>query len=127
MTYIRKTKKTIEQITLDLEVAVKKYNFGVLHIHDLKQTMNKKGVEFTNECRIFEICNPLKAKFVLDQDMSLSMALPCKISVYEDKDTFYIGTILPTSLFETLSNDKNLQVVAQEIEEISKAIIDEVK
>ncbi len=31
-----------------------KHKFGVLHVHDLKKTMAKKGVEFERECRIFE-------------------------------------------------------------------------
>jgi len=127
MQYIVKTDKTIDQVVSDLEVAVPKYGFGILHIHDLKQTMNNKGIEFSNDCKIVEICNPQKAKFVLSQDMNLSMALPCRISVYGDNETIKIGTILPSFLLGTLSGDKNLQAVAREIDEISKNIIDEVK
>lgn len=127
MQYIVKTDKTINQVVSDLETVVKKYGFGILHVHNLKQTMNNKGVAFDNECRILEICNPQKAKYILTQDMNLNMVLPCKISVYEDKGQNKIGTILPTSLLGTLSDSKQLLEVAQEVEAISKAIIDDVK
>jgi uncharacterized protein (DUF302 family) len=46
--------------------------------------MAGKGVELARECLIFEVCQPRQAKKVLDQDMSLSTALPCRISLYEE-------------------------------------------
>ncbi|MDQ7005367.1 MAG: DUF302 domain-containing protein [Ghiorsea sp.] len=61
MKYIVNSTKNIHQAAQDLEAAVSNHNFGVLHIHDLKATMNKKGVPFEPECRIFEVCNPKKA------------------------------------------------------------------
>ena len=127
MKYIVETKKTITQTVNDLENIITKHGFGVLHIHNLKQTMKNKGIDFENECLILEICNPAKAKFVLATDMSLNMALPCRISVYEDDGKIKIGTILPTALLGALSDDKSLKEVAKEVEEISKAIIDEAK
>lgn len=127
MQYIVTTDKTIDQAVADLEIVIPKYGFGILHIHDLKQTMKNKGIEFPNECKILEICNPYKAELVLKQDMNLNMALPCRISVYEDKGTIKIGTILPTFLLGILSDNINLQVVAKEVEEISKNIINEAK
>ena len=46
--------------------------------------MAKKGVEFAHECLIFEVCQPQQAKKVLDENMSVSTALPCRISIYEE-------------------------------------------
>jgi len=40
--------------------------------------MAKKGVKFASECLIFEVCQPQQAKKVLDQNMSVSTALPCR-------------------------------------------------
>jgi uncharacterized protein (DUF302 family) len=40
--------------------------------------MAKKGVEFAHECLIFEVCQPQQAKKVLEQNMSVSTALPCR-------------------------------------------------
>ena len=58
MKYIVETQKSIEHVSEDLIQAVSEYQFGVLHIHNIKETLNNKGVEYNHECRVFEICNP---------------------------------------------------------------------
>ena len=72
MKYIVETKKTIEQASNDLIQAVSEHKFGVLHIHNLKETLNNKGVKYDKECRVFEVCNPNKAKEIMDSDMCLN-------------------------------------------------------
>ena len=98
MKYIVETQKTIEQAATDLAQAVADNKFGVLHIYDLKETLKSKGIEFENECRIFEICNPVKAKEVMTEDMSMNMALPCRISVYQEGGKTLIGMIKPKDM-----------------------------
>ena len=116
MKYVVVTAKKIDQAANDLEAAVMRNQFGVLHIHDLKATMKNKGIDFPHECRIFEVCNPQKAKAVLANDMSLNMALPCRISVWEENGAVKIGTINPTDLLSILSDSDQLKAVAEEVE-----------
>ena len=52
------TNKTVAETADALNAAVQANQFGVMQIHNLKETMNKKGVEFAHECRIFEVCQP---------------------------------------------------------------------
>ncbi len=125
MKYIRKTDKSIDQATADLEVAVVNHNFGVLHIHDIQQTLQGKGVDLQEQCRVLEVCNPNQAKKVLDADMSMNMALPCRISVYSDKGQNYIGMILPGAMLGMLSDSDTLTEVAREVEEQSIKMIDD--
>ena len=127
MKYIVTTEKSIDETAKDLENAVISNQFGVLHIHDLKATMKKKGIEFQNECRIFEVCNPQKANAVLTQDMSLNMALPCRISIWEENETVYIGTINPSALLSILSDSEELKTIALDVEQTIKKIIDEAR
>lgn len=127
MKYIVGTNKTIDRVAKDLEEAVARNKFGVLHIHDLKKAMKNKGVDFPYECRIFEVCNPQKASSVLTKDMSLNMALPCRISVWEENDQVKIGTLNPTALLSVLSDDEELKPIAKEVEHIITKIIDEAK
>jgi len=117
MKYIVETTKSVDQAVIDLQEAVKKYKFGVLHIHNLQETMKKKGVDFPNQCHILEICNPQKAKEVLEDDMEMNMALPCRVSVYTDKGKTKIGMIKPTALLASLSQSESLKKVAEEVEE----------
>ena len=80
----RSTDKTPSEAAVALQAAVEADHFGVMQVHNLKETMVKKGVEFAHECLIFEVCQPQQAKKVLDENMSVSTALPCRISIYEE-------------------------------------------
>ena len=112
MYYIVETNKTFAQASDDLEAAVKNNGFGVLHIHDLGETLRSKGIEFAEQCRIFEVCNPKQAAKVLSADMRLNMALPCRISVYTENGKTRIGLIKPAQMLSSLSDDKQLGEVA---------------
>ena len=127
MKYIVETNKTLDAASADLEEAVKRNGFGILHTYDLKQTLKGKGIDLANGCRIYEICNPQKAQAVMENDMSLNMALPCRISVYEDDGKTKLGMIRPKAMLAMLSEDEALMRIAEEVEVISVRIIDEAK
>jgi uncharacterized protein (DUF302 family) len=107
-----------------LQTAVQANHFGVMQVHNLKETMVKKGVEFSHECLIFEVCQPQQAKKVLDADMSLSTALPCRISVYEEEGKTILATLKPTTLL-AMFNVPHLQEVAEEVEDTIVKIMKE--
>jgi uncharacterized protein (DUF302 family) len=127
MYYVVDSSKSFEQAASDLEAAVKRHEFGVLHIHDLGNTLRSKGVEFSENCKVFEVCNPKQAAKVLDSDMRLNMALPCRISVYTEKGKTMIGMIRPAPMLATLSSDPSLAKVAQEVESKTMAMIEEAR
>lgn len=127
MLYITETTKDFETAVKDLEEAVKRHKFGILHVHDLKQTLKEKGIEFPNRCRILEVCNPQKATQVLTQDMTVNLALPCRISVYEEGGKVKIGMIRPITLLELFPGKESLRGVAEEVERETIQMIDEAK
>ena len=128
MKHIVETKKTIDQAALDIQEAVKANNFGVLHTYDLKETLKTKGIDLPKECRIFEICNPKQAAAVLAEDMELNMALPCRISVWENEGgSVKIGMISPKELLGSLSSSPVLSKIAEEVEATMKTIIQTAK
>ena len=67
--------KSPGEAVASLDAVGKANNFGVMHVHNLKETMAKKGVGFDHECLIFEVCQPQQAKRVLDENISVSTAL----------------------------------------------------
>ncbi len=115
MLHVVESKKPLDQVTRDLEAAVTRHKFGILGVHDLKATMAKKGVEFARECRIFEVCNPQQAKKVLEANLEISTALPCRISVYEEGGRTKLATIKATAMLALYPNPE-LKGVAQEVE-----------
>lgn len=127
MKYIIESSKSVDQAAQDLQDAVKRNGFGVLHIYDLKQTLEEKGAPIDHECRIFDVCNPQKAQEVLNMDMSMNMALPCRISVYEQDGVTKIGLISPTAMLSLLSDAPGLSDVAKEVEDAIKQMIEEAK
>lgn len=60
--------------------------------------MAGNGVEFARECLIFAVCQPKQAKKVLKGNMSLSTALPSRISIYQDGSKTVLATLKPTTL-----------------------------
>lgn len=127
MYHIVETDKTFDQASDDLDSAVKRNGFGVLHVHDLGSTLRGKGIAFDEQCKVFEVCNPGQAAKVLATDMRLNMALPCRISVFTEKGKTMIGMIKPAEMLSGLSEDAALAKVAQEVEEKAKKMIDEAK
>ena len=125
MKYIVTSTKSVAQAAIDIENAVKKHKFGVLHTLNMRQTLHGKGIELANDCLVFDVCNPQKAKDVLDIDMSMNLALPCRISVYSENQQTYIGMISPKEMLAMLSDSVELATAASEVEDTLKTIINE--
>ena len=118
------TDKTVSDTLTALQAAVQANHFGVMQIHNLQESMTKKGVEFARECLIFEVCQPQQAKKVLEQNMSVSTALPCRISIYEEGGKTILATLKPTTLL-AMFNVPQLEQVAQEVEDTIVKIMKE--
>ena len=123
MLYVKEADGRVEDVLERLEKAVTENKFGVLGVHNLKEKMAAKGVEFGPECRIVEVCNPMQAKKVLEANMSISTALPCRISVYEECGKIKVATLRPTVLLNLFGNP-DLESVAREVEDTVIRIID---
>ncbi|MFA4949171.1 MAG: DUF302 domain-containing protein [Candidatus Krumholzibacteriia bacterium] len=117
MYYIVESDKSFAKASKDLESAIVIHGFGVLHVHDLGATLRGKGIAFDEECKIFEVCNPVQAAKVLATDMRLNMALPCRISVFTEKGVTKIGLIRPVQMLAALSQEAALIQVAKEVQE----------
>ena len=124
MLHVVDSTKPLERLVSDLEEAISRHKFGVLGVHDLRAKLAEKGVSFARECRIFEVCNPHQAKKVLEANLEISTALPCRISVYEEAGKTRLATIKPTVLIGLYPNPE-LKGVAVEVETTLVQIMDE--
>lgn len=117
--------RTLAEVREALPRACAAHKFGVLGVHDLKEKMKEKGVDFAGDCLIFEVCNPQKAKQALEANPAISTTLPCRISVYRTPDGMTrLATIRPTLLLEMYGSDE-LGNLAVEVEETLTAIMTE--
>jgi len=124
MLHVVESRKPLDRVAKDLEAAVAHHKFGVLGVHDVRAKMAEKGVPFDRECRIFEVCNPHQAKKVLDTNLEISTALPCRISVYEEGGVTKLATIKPTAMIDLYATP-GLKDVAREVETTLEAIMAE--
>lgn len=105
MVYIEKTNKSVQEIVDTIKNIASEYKFGVLHIHNVKETLSSKGIDLKNECQILDVCNPIVANEFLTQDMSLSSIMPCKISVYTDNNETHIAMNSLVQLVDDINPD----------------------
>ena len=127
MKYIVDSQKSVDEATEAFQQSASRHHYGVLHIHNLTETLRKKGHPIDRECRILEVCNPQQAVRVLGVDMTMNMALPCRVSVYEDEGTTRIGMIRPAAMLGMLSDSEDLRNVATQVEADLIRMIDEAK
>jgi uncharacterized protein (DUF302 family) len=118
------TDKSVSETAAALQAAVEAHHFGVMQVHNLKEAMEKKGVDFARECLVFEVCQPHQAKKVLDQNMSVSTVLPCRISLYEEGGKTILATLRPTTML-AMFNVPQLESVAREVEDTIIKIINQ--
>ncbi len=124
--YTVKTQKSVEQAIEDLTSALSEIKFGVLGTLDFKSIFEKKGIEFENEYKLLEICNPVAAKQVLDSNPDLGLLLPCTIAVYQKNNETYVSLAKPTSLL-SVASDTKLSELGKEIETKLIQVIEKIK
>ncbi len=117
------SRKPLERLSQDLEKAVADNGFSVLAVHDLSAKLKAKGVPLAHVCRVFEVCNPQQAKAVLDRDLSISTALPCRIALYDAGDQLELATMEPTQLLAAFARPE-LEPVAREVEDTLRRILE---
>ncbi len=119
------SKKPLARFLEDIPKACADHKFGVIAVHNLKEKMKEKGVDYAGECLIFEVCNPHKAKQVLEANPEISTALPCRISAFVSPEGgTRLATIRPTMLVD-LYGTSGLEDVAAEVEDTLRAIMEE--
>ncbi len=125
MFHIKSTPKSVQTVINDLTAAAEKHEFGVLHVHNLRQTMRRKGVDFPHRVRVLEICNPHHAASILTEDIRVNMALPCRIGVWEEKGQTMVGTMLPIQMLLAFGDSPTMAETARQVEDAMLAIIDD--
>ena len=117
------TKKTFEKALEDLKSSLSNHNFGVLWELSFKDKLAEKGLEFDKNFTVLEVCNPKQAKEVLEANIEVGFFLACKMVVYEDDDTVYLGMPKPSMLINMV--DSELSPIAEEVENVLKVAIEE--
>ncbi len=114
----------IGEVRQRFEDASAERKFGVQAIHNVTATLAGKGIPFDRKLYIYEVCNPGYAKKVLDADIRIATALPCRVSIYIDGGDVVLETLKPTTMLR-MFDVPPLMGVAQEVETAIAAIMKE--
>ena len=125
-THTVKTQKNIDDVIVELTENLKGIGFGVLETLDFKKILTEKGLEFSDNYKLMEVCHPNLAKQALEANPDLGLLLPCTIAVYQKDDENFISLARPTSLLSMVS-EQNLKFSGEEIENGLIKIIENTK
>lgn len=80
-THTVKAKKDIDDAITTLTEDLKEIGFGVLETLDFKKILSEKRLEFADNYKLMEVCNPNLAKQVLEANPDLELLLPTSLGL----------------------------------------------
>ena len=122
--YMVQTNKSFEKAIEDLKESLSNHHFGVLWELNFKDKLKEKGLDFDKNFKILEVCNPSQAKKVLEENIEVGYFLPCKMVVYEDSGSVFIGMPKPTGLIGMIKDNKLISIAFEVENELKSAIND---
>lgn len=114
--FILDTNKPFDETCSDLKSVITAHDFGLVAVLDLAATLRSKNIGFVENCRVFEVCNPQQAAKLLQLDMSLSMVLPCRISIYTESGQTKIGMPKPVDMLRDLCGFPEVNDITQKVD-----------
>ena len=119
-----RTRKSLGEVRQRFEEAAAEHRFAVLGTHDVGERLRAKGLPFERKFYVYEVCNPAAAKKVLDTNVRIGTALPCRVTVYTDGGEVVLETLKPTAMLE-MFGEPSLDGTAREIETAIEAMMTE--
>lgn len=93
--YVAKSDKSFYEVCCDLPPVVERLGFAVFARYDLSETLARRGVEFDEDCQLFDIGNHRLAERLLADDMRLGLLVPWRIAVYTEEGATRLALIRP--------------------------------
>ena len=119
-----RTRKSLGEVRQRFEESAAEHKFGVLGVHDVADRLRAKGLPFDRKFYVYEVCNPVAAKKVLDTNVRIGTALPCRVTIYTDGGDVVLETLKPTAML-AMFGEPSLDGIAREIESAIEATMNE--
>jgi uncharacterized protein (DUF302 family) len=107
----------LAEVQAALDAALKRYKLGTLHVHDVRATLEAKGVGFDTPLVIMDVCNPGYAKRVLETTRNrIAPLLPCSIALWQESADVVVRLVRPSALARFFPGTAELESIAAEVE-----------
>ncbi len=93
--YVVETKKKFDDAVVAVLKAVEQKGWALFQVYDVKERLAAKGFQH-QPLKIIEICSARYASQFLSKNPLVSLCMPCKINVLEDKGIVKIAAMKPT-------------------------------
>ena len=123
MNILLDSRKPFDVAVADLQRSVAAHGFSVLHVHALSDTLAAKGHPIDKRVAVLEVCNAAVASQMLALDATISLALPCRVAVFEHGDGTRLGTIAPTTILAGFEVGPAVDATASEVERTLRRIL----
>ena len=125
MNIIVDSTKSFDRAVTDLVQSVARHGFSVLHQFPLSETLASKGHPIAARCTVLDVCNAKLAAQILANNLTISLALPCRITVFESAGQTRMGTIAPTTLLSGFETAPDIEATAADVERTLQRILDD--
>jgi uncharacterized protein (DUF302 family) len=102
------SKRSIQSIIDDIEVACAEYGFALLHHYSYHEVVANKGFPIDRKVYIYEICQAKVASMMLTSNPHFAPFMPCRIAVYEEGDMTIISTQNMQMMIDMIHSQKEL-------------------
>lgn len=119
LVYSVATNKAFDDAVISVLKSVEQKGWTVFQVHDLKERLAAKGF-IQKPVKIVEICSGKYANQFLNKNRFVSLCLPCRISIFEDKGNVIIAGMNPlvvSDFFAEIGKDE-AAAAEREIKEI---------
>jgi len=116
----------LAEVQAALDASLKSHELGTLHVHDVRATLEAKGVGFDTPLVIMDVCNPGYAKRVLVATRNrIAPLLPCSIALWQEGTEVVVRFVRPSALARFFPGEAELDATAAEVEAAVLAAVGE--
>jgi len=109
MIYKITTDTPLDLVKKELAEHAKEGGFGVLGSYEFQKILQTKGFPIEQDITVYELCNPHAAQEALKAMPMISVYLPCRLSIYEEKGKTVLATINIKDIMESIEVDADFK------------------
>jgi uncharacterized protein (DUF302 family) len=125
LAYTTRSHRKFDETVAKIEEITATRGFRVLHIHDVRATLQDRNFE-REPFKIIEICNAGFAHQALSITEDVGLFMPCKINVYTKDGQTIISAMRPWMIGEFFA-EPHLKKLVAEVDSTVRSIVDEAK
>ncbi len=125
MIHLQNTQRSFSEVCERMASACQSQGYGVLAQHNVGDTLRAKGLDYSGQCVVFEICQPSHAAAILKADATLASGLPCRIAVsHQGSEPVSLSMFSPEQLLREASSKEAIQRIGAQVQQETLRIME---